>query len=200
MPTQSASELRSHLNEQLMFMRSSARAFDDRKFAEAKRLATSLRILLHETRMSHALLGQLSLLSTMQFFDSTKGTGSLTILVREAGQDPRYAPFLDDPPPRCGQGQWLPFDRWWTLPVIRMPQASFCRRDLVLEIANTDGGAHVGELKDFYSRLSRSKSFGGFIFMVDGEPRPTGNPVLASIRQVTHEVDRSISQVFPSET
>jgi hypothetical protein len=194
----SRSELAKHLNEQRQFLRSSALSFDQGQLAEAKRMALGLRILIHQTARSHALLNQIGVLATMEFFDSTNGSGSLTVLVREAGRDPRHVGFLDHAPPRCGQGQWLRFSDWWEMPVLSTGQEShFSRRELVLAMAHTDGGAHVGEMEDAYARISRSPHFGP-LFAIDGELRPVGNPVHGSIRQIAFEADRSLDRAFPA--
>ena len=194
----SRGELTKHLNEQREFLRSSALSFDQGHVAEAKRMALALRILVHQTTRSHALLNQLGVLTTMRFFDSTNGSGSLTVLVREAGRDPRHVGFLDDAPPRCGQGQWLPFSDWWEMPVLSTNQEShFSRRELVLAMAHTDGGAHVGEMEDGYARISRSPHSGP-LFAIDGELRPVGNPVHGSIRQLAFEADRSLNRALPA--
>lgn len=52
-------DLQRHLNEQLGFLERSTASFDQGYEDEAKRLAVTLRVLLHETAQSHSLLGQL---------------------------------------------------------------------------------------------------------------------------------------------
>jgi hypothetical protein len=52
-------ELAAHLAEQLQFIEASADAFDKGFEGEAKRLAVTLRVLLHDTKSSRSLLGQL---------------------------------------------------------------------------------------------------------------------------------------------
>jgi hypothetical protein len=63
--------LEQHLAERVSFLRVSAQAFDAGLEAEAKRLATSIRVLVHDTRMSTSLIGQLGLKETMRFEDTT---------------------------------------------------------------------------------------------------------------------------------
>ena len=60
---QSESDLRQHLVEQLGFLRRSAEAYDSGLVDEAKRLAVTIRILVHDTEKSKSLLGQLHELS-----------------------------------------------------------------------------------------------------------------------------------------
>src|SRR5208282_5140661 len=68
---QSAEDLRRHLSEQVGFLESSCAGFDRGNEAEAKRIAASLRILLHDTDSSKSLLGQLGMLGGM-FLDTAQ--------------------------------------------------------------------------------------------------------------------------------
>jgi hypothetical protein len=56
------------LSDQRSFIRASCVAFDGGSWAEAKRLALAVRILLHDTASCRSLLGQLGVLDTMGFF------------------------------------------------------------------------------------------------------------------------------------
>jgi hypothetical protein len=67
----SHAELEQHLAEQVSFLRVSAQAFDAGLEAEAKRLATSIRVLVHDTGISKSLIGQLGLKESMRFEDTT---------------------------------------------------------------------------------------------------------------------------------
>ena len=49
---QNHQELQNHWNEQLSFIISSTKQFDEGNESEAKRIATSLRIIFHETSSS----------------------------------------------------------------------------------------------------------------------------------------------------
>ncbi len=95
-------------------------------------------------------------------------------------------------------GDWQLFDLWWALPVIRDAQRNeISRRDLVLSVADMDGGTHVDPaIEEVYARLSRSNSL-AWVFQNDKGARPLGNPVPASIRQIAWEVDESVKRQFP---
>jgi hypothetical protein len=67
----SQAELEQHLGEKASFLRASAQAFDAGFEAEAKRLATSIRILVHDTRNSRSLIDQLGLKDGIRFEDTT---------------------------------------------------------------------------------------------------------------------------------
>ena len=62
------------------------------------------------------------------------------------------------------------------------------RRDLIMNVVNTDGGGHVDPtLDEAYLDLSRNNSLGWILEKGDvQEPFPP--PVMACIRQVAHEV------------
>src|SRR5215213_9256029 len=62
--------LLSYLREQVRFLRSSAKAYDDGDEAEERRLATAIRVLVHDTGQSHSLLGQLGLKERLHWTDT----------------------------------------------------------------------------------------------------------------------------------
>jgi hypothetical protein len=63
-------ELMEHLYQQIAFLRRSASQYDNGEFSEAKRLATTLRILLHDSHTSKSLLTQLGLKEKLRFVDT----------------------------------------------------------------------------------------------------------------------------------
>ena len=71
---QSQAELSQHLQEQLEFLQASAGAYDQGFEGEAKRLAVSIRVLVHDTSNSNSLLGQLGQ-KDIKFLDSAIPVG-----------------------------------------------------------------------------------------------------------------------------
>jgi hypothetical protein len=63
-------ELLDLLCEQLRFLSNSSDSFDRGEEEEAKRLATTVRVLLHDTRANHSLLHQLKLKHLLQMLDT----------------------------------------------------------------------------------------------------------------------------------
>ncbi len=163
---QSTAELEQHLREQVGFLIASAAAFDRGFHAEAKRLATTIRVLVHDTRASHSLLTQLSR-KTAPFWDSAmelqQGAASSQFslvgqyLSQSVGAG--FFAFLDDLP---SAGHFADFTVWWETPVLRdQAHNPISRKQLVLWVANQDGGAHVDPgLDSVYSDLSRNNSLG----------------------------------------
>lgn len=79
----------------------------------------------------------------------------------------------------------------------------FCRRELVTYVANTDGGAHVDpDLDAEYLHMSRANGLGwvldgnalrvGIGPAEEGARAPEGRLELACMRQIAHEVLKTI--------
>ena len=148
-------EFEQHLQEQLQFMRASCESFDQGHESEAKRLALTIRVLFHDTRQSHSLLGQLGL-KERRFFDSATPEipGNLLayngLVVMMPG---RYLALLDEVPSM----PMVPFEEWWTASVIADDEKRWSRKDLVLISANKDGGGHVDPtLDETFSQLKKT--------------------------------------------
>ncbi len=167
-------ELRQHLKEQLGFLDESARLHDQGKEHEAKRLATSIRVLVHDTAQSRSLLQLLGVKAQMTYW---------SVLLQEAGPACRsymgigmrlafsgraqYVPVLFPP-----QRQ-LPFDKWWDdSPLIVEDTERVTRKRAVLALANKDGGAHVDPiLNDLDHRLLRTDLMGWKAITLTGAQR-----------------------------
>ncbi len=194
---QSRDELEGQLADQLLFLKTSCALYDASQLQEAKRLAVAIRVLLHESRASRSLLGQLDL-KNIAFFDTTNDHnpnnllahyGLVSIRFKDGLAD--YVAMFDNSP--RGSGKIASFEQWWNKIVfIDSGRAEFSRKDLVLAVANQDGGAHVDpELTETYASLSRNNSL-NWSFTGPGETVPLGNPVPPSIRQMTHELIRAL--------
>ena len=74
----------------------------------------------------------------------------------------------------------------------------FNRRELIQNVANTDGGAHVDpELDEGYMRFSRENSLGWVVGEDNIEEALKGRPELACMRQIAHEVLISLKEKAP---
>jgi len=72
------------------------------------------------------------------------------------------------------------------------------RRDLILAVANTDGGTHVDPvLDDKYANLSRRNSLAWRSSGPRGDA-PLEGPEKAAVRQIAHEVLKSLNPTMPS--
>lgn len=154
-----------HLREQLRFIEASAASYDNGFEGEARRLANVLRLLLHDTRASRSLLGQLGVKEELQYVDTT----------------------IDQPP--------LPFQEWWDAHVLDDDRGKrFTRKKLVLDVANIEGDAHVDPALDpLYVALAKENLLQWIVHQPGQDPPPVSDaPALAAVRQIAFEVDRTI--------
>ncbi len=188
-------ELQAHLTEQIGFLERSAAAFDVGFDGEAKRLAGTLRTLLHDTGQSHSVLKQLDLknrnfVDTAFVLDPTNlfSHGGLVCVALGAPRT-RYVAMLDNVP----RTRRLPFSDWWNVPVfVDKARNVLTRKDLVLIAANQDGGTHVDPtLDERYDRLSHENAL-GYMAVENGAARPMEGPEKAAIRQIAHEVLKTL--------
>lgn len=183
------------LDEQLDFLQSSADAFDDGKHAESKRLATVIRVLFHDKGSSRSLLGQLGrldrkLISTAHPQHLESVTPYAGLIAMATGES-TWLPLLDTSP----VVRWLDFKAWWTETVFTDEQgARMDREALALCAANQDGGAHVDPtLDERYARLTRNGAIRWERHTdTDEAAQPLTNAAGATLRQVAHEVLRSL--------
>ena len=89
----------------------------------------------------------------------------------------------------------VPFDSWWDDKVVKDINGQFITRaQLILWVANKDGGAHVDPKLDAqYALLSRGNPMGITYSDGTGAMAPTGLH-LASVRQIAHELQKTLSE------
>lgn len=181
--------------EQIDWMRASAERFDAGVESEAKRIATIIRTLVHNTAISTSLLSQLGIQNEMQWWSTVPsveqgdapGTGGLWVSVPH---EPGYRPIKGKYP------YPLTFDAWWSDPVVRTTVGAYCRSDFILHSVNFDGGAHIDpELPAAYESLSRN---GGFrparINSVGQSYSDSSDPIPSAIRTIAGELYISVNQ------
>jgi hypothetical protein len=198
-------EIEQQLEEHLGFLFRSARSFDEGYEGEAKRLATSLRAMVHNTAQSHSLLAQLGLTHTAFTNTATPinprnliATPGLVLLEMTVGVGVRYVAPLGQLPPSRTQPP-SPFPTWWENPVMKIEEHVWSRKQLVLTLANRDGGAHVDPLLDEdYYRLSRQNLLGWHYGDGVRHVPATGNPAAAAVRQITYEVLDTFGRTQPN--
>jgi len=159
-------QLKENLKEQIHFLNKSSKSYDDGEYIEAKRLAVHLRILLYDKPRIPSLLKQLKN-PNIKFWNSSYVTDerfcrpmfSLLLLSKNANDEPIYEPILDrnlskNPPSK------IDFETWWNQIVIKdnSGEHKFSRKDVVLNVAQTDGGAHVDPFLNLkYYTLNQKK-------------------------------------------
>jgi len=205
---QSDEELREHLREQVGFILASVEAFHAGKQAEAKRMATALRVLVHDTDRSHSLLSQLGLKHRILYYDtgttvtdpgiaSAFSLAGMTLAITKDGPKSFWSANLD-PDDEMKDCTRRPFHSWWNRPVMKDNRHQFfSRRAFVLAVADKDGGAHVDpELDEAYGQLTRRSSIGWQMGGEDGLEEIPGLE-LACVRQVAHELLVSLACQVP---
>lgn len=189
----SKQELQEQWNNHMVFLESSCDSFDKGLFIEAKRLAVSLRVLFHQTSKSFALCNQLNyenqllLWSSAYLYTPSNLLSSWTLLNVVLGEKGKmtYAPILKT---NNGRTFFLNVDDWWNEIIFDDKNNFFSRKDIVLSVANQDGGAHIApEFKENYADILKRNSLGQFT--INGEEiQPLINPVYAAVRQIAFEV------------
>ena len=139
---------------------------------EAKRISLIVRILVHDTTRSISLLQQLTLKDCMRFLDTVaphdgrlhsmtnmhgvRGSNSgqyLGLIAKiNTGNSLIATPLFSQHLKECYDGyKKLDFDTWWNKVIVDISGNKFTRKDLVLNVANKDGGAHIDSelLQDF---------------------------------------------------
>lgn len=190
-------ELEAKLAEQLVLLKEVGRLYDEVTPAAALPLATCLRVLLHDTAKSHALLEQVGALTSTLFADTAMpidprnllpAHNGLVVLQVQRGSGGSYVPRCvadaawDNPP--------LRFSTWWSAVVLRDAQRrTWVRRDVVLALANKEGGAHLDPSQpEEIKALERENSM-GWVYIEGDEQSPFLNsPLPATVRQIAHEV------------
>jgi len=209
-------ELVNHLKDQIDFMIASAISFDKGYEGEAKRLATTIRVLVHDTKNSSALLMQLHKMNIL-FYDSAYTfdpnnplpSHCLTMirLSKQEGKDMKgnYVAPLDNGSPARSNEKKVGFGRWWNRNTVfkDIRGSLFNRSDLILALANKEGGAHVDpELDQAYANLTRFNSLAWKVYTKDNK-KDMGNPVPPAIRQIAHEVIKTLKEgcldLFPDK-
>lgn len=190
---QTTDELKRHLHENVAFLVSSCREFDAGVVAEAKRLATTLRVLLHDTSQSKSLLGLLGLKSQLDYMNTATPYDADNLLAHHGLVGLKFGPQ--------GASYWAPldkrpdtrphvnFDDWWSELIISDKSGgNFTRKDVILALANKDGGAHVDpNLDPAYAALTRGNSV-GWEFSSGETKHQITDIELYSVRQIAYEL------------
>lgn len=187
-------ELEGDLNEQIELLEKSCDSFDSGVESEAKRIAHSIRLLLHDTKLSKSLLGQLN--KKTAFWDSAFKEEKNSIRIGSYGgllsiSGDEYIPNLDD----AVHWEFVDFNDYWNRVIfIDKNKKEFTRKDIVLFVANQDGGSHVdSDIDEDYFKLSRDNSMGWMVQKGEsGGFKPVQGPELSAIRQIGHEVLKTL--------
>jgi hypothetical protein len=131
--------------------------------------------------------------------DSTGGLAELNGLA----DDLRWIAPLDD---WMDRARWMGLDEWLTKPAVRGSSGTtYSRQDFIRVLANQEGGMHFAPTVDSAYAKLRDDTMGAAIHPLPGNqimaPReefvaPGLNVVEASMRQISHEVQRGLEDTF----
>jgi hypothetical protein len=190
-------DFKAQLFKQLGFLWRSCDAYDRGHTDEAVRIATVIRVLIHDTPRSTSLLKHLGALSinlssTVSDLDHSNsvflsGMGRMTITSTSS----TWAAAND-----CSAiDKQLPLTDWWNQIVYILGNVRAARKDLVLAAANKDGGAHVdSSLTTEYETLMTTGERGWFHYSPTSEThnfQPVMDTHLIYIRQMGFELMNS---------
>lgn len=187
------------LINQMVFLKTSCDTFDQQNQNEALRMAVSLRVLFHDTSSSSSILKQLGIKDKILIEDSSlpiapqkQADGSFILHglpgLIGIGATPKGGKFIAPLALRNGSKGYLNFQSWWDSPCIPAPRCKpYSRKELVLDLVNKEGGAHINKkIKKAYQDLTKSST--GTFKINDQEVGYINNVAYVSMRQIAWEV------------
>ena len=190
------------LKRQFNFLINSCKIFDNGDWEEAIRIATCIRVLIHDTSKSTSLLKHLNARNIKLFNTSPEIPNgengyepfhAFTMGIIDFGnQIFGYLPNLEDFKP--SSSVVLPIEEWWNQIVwILSPECKLTRKRIILSAANQDGGAHVdAKLNSDYEDLSQY-NFGTLTCKTEGKriSMDVDKLHLITIRTIANEILKS---------
>lgn len=161
------------LQRQLSFIKNSCDLYDRGFEDEAIRIATAIRVILHDTAASTSILSLLaakdiSLVSSVGVVDErgcVAFSGALSFIRAKMENSNEGPPTIEASALPLGvealaSGCVMQADEWWNQVIYIFPDGGrYSRKDLILDAANKDGGAHVNKSKmlpPIYAKLARN--------------------------------------------
>lgn len=201
-------ELSSRLEEYTELLELLCKTYDStQKEILALSISVAIRVLVHDTRNSTSLMKHLDK-KDMDFLSSNTISPHEKVhlgLVRRInvgvndgqGGEAKYWPLCDERYFPCDESKWkyMSFNNWWGEDVFKDNNFSLTREDLVLAIANKDGGAHFdSEVEERYDNFRHNWSGGStLVGNKSGVKRGYDNiPIYPAIRQIGYELIKTI--------
>jgi hypothetical protein len=202
-------ELEVALRQQVKFLQVSCKAFDDGDEDEALRIASVIRVLVHDTPKSRSLLVQLGVQSKMKFIDSAEPFDPVETgrfhngrpLMAMSGMpglfgiavSPQGAKIVAREDTGMYARGAVSFDEWWSDGC--MPGHDGIRHSrswLIKQMANKEGGAHVDpEVTKGYMELKTTSM--GMTVQAGGISGFVNSVADVSVRQIAWELLESLS-------
>lgn len=154
-------DLKEHWDDQIDFIQNSIKIFDEGNEKEARRISTSLRVLFHQTKTSKSLLKQLKLPITLYssgglYTPSNLISSWILLSMKLSHEGIYYCPDYNNT-----RTFFLKFEDWWNEIIFDDKENYFTRKDIILSIANQDGGTHVDPyMKESFAKFTKYNSLG----------------------------------------
>jgi hypothetical protein len=140
--------------EQLGYLRNSLNQIEKGDYFEVKRVASTIRTLIHDTTMSHSLINQINnhsanLFDKECFFFANgqplKGTLAESLYAEIRCRVPRIRFDEFNFNAKEVFRTWNTLEDWWDGLLFKNPTCEkfFSRKDVILHFANKEGGSHV---------------------------------------------------------
>lgn len=201
----------------MAFLDASCEAYDRGSTREAYRLATTIRVLVHDTSRSHSLLSQMLVKDKISYIDgrlpsfdnlsplgaeavnSAPGLAVIAHFYRPEGNTKNtseYWPAFRMDANEISSQQRVAFDTWWKTAVCvdTLGHSQF-RRNFILAAANKDGGAHIdpefGPDLEGYRAMTREGSMGtrtNGSYVVSGGPPDSGATELSPALAIIRQI------------
>jgi hypothetical protein len=168
----------------------------------AKDIAVKLRLLFHNTSKSKSLIRQLKL-EHILFVDTAYPFNPGNLLTHhgllQLNCINNY--YFLGPMLQLSNVKHVDFTNWWESKKVLVDKKKniFTRKLLILEVADTDGGAHVDpELNNSYYDLTRANTLGWtYHDGKTGSSKPLNDPVPPCIRQISYETLLTFKDIDP---
>ena len=191
------------LKDQIKLLRLNCSIYDSGNEIIGKQISTIIRILFHESKYSKSLLKQIGIrdiswLNTSHGLHLDNQISECSLLTMKITG--LYGKYM----PKChtdysmDEYNYKLFPEWWNMPVILdEKQQIFTRRDIVLYVANTDGGAHVDETLDEKYKDILKNNYLGWKYDLKGENKEfEGKIELICMRQMAFEIINTINMKY----
>ena len=195
----SASQLNAKLNEQIKLLGKRCHDYDAGDESEALEIATRLRVLLHDTKRQASILKHLKIKNNLMLYSFAQPYFGRNVLpysgLSEFTLNPKQG--LEYTCPKVSnEYKLLLFDDWWSEVVIDDQQNCFSRENIVLNVADTDGGAHIDpSIGEDYAKVTQENSM-GFLGKrpIDSTPKPPINNIMyQTVRMIARELICSLN-------
>ena len=133
--------LKHQVLRQLRFIENSCVSFDNGFKDEAVRIATTIRVLIHDTKKSRSLLGLLDVKDKVKIISTIQQPDTKNITLFDGIST--FTMNGVQPNLEIHNARIISISDWWDEIAIIYDQSKHTRKSIILNAADKDGGAHV---------------------------------------------------------